>query len=414
MTTILDTKRDTKSPKTKRTERLSPDGKWRSFPRVPNLLQYVSTGTYYGRLKVNRKLIRRGLTANTFEEAKLALHDFITREQKQKQAIGAPVTFSEARLLYEASLDNDHTLSPQSRYYRQNCIKRLLKSWPTLDGMKLRNITRTQCEEWASKLTDQVDAQYFNNILGTLKAILKRGGISDEDSSPLADVKRMGVVLAPPRLPEPGQFLKLLEAMETSGAGQQQACADFARFLAFSGCRLSEARAATWADVDLAKGLLTVHNAKVRRARNWKPTRLVPIIPDMQMLLTRIQQEQRPEPTDPICSVGECEKALTTACGIKDGKQLTRVRRGKKVQLGIGIERITHHDLRHLFATRCIEAGVDIPTVSRWLGHSDGGALAMRVYGHLREQHSAAMAQKVTFSQPMPANVLPMVKESAM
>lgn len=78
----------------------------------------------------------------------------------------------------------------------------------------------------------------------------------------------------------------------------------------------------------------------------------------------------------------------------------------------IGIPKLTHHDLRHLFATRCIEAGVDIPTVSRWLGHSDGGALAMKVYGHLREQHSAAMAQKVTFATPQPANVLPMPKEA--
>jgi integrase len=39
----------------------------------------------------------------------------------------------------------------------------------------------------------------------------------------------------------------------------------------------------------------------------------------------------------------------------------------------LGMTRITHHDLRHLFATRCIESGVDIPTVSRWLGHKDGG-----------------------------------------
>ena len=62
--------------------------------------------------------------------------------------------------------------------------------------------------------------------------------------------------------------------------------------------------------------------------------------------------------------------------------------------------RITHHDLRHLFATRCIESGVDIPTVSRWLGHKDGGALAMKVYGHLRDAHSSAMAQKVTFAVP--------------
>ena len=47
--------------------------------------------------------------------------------------------------------------------------------------------------------------------------------------------------------------------------------------------------------------------------------------------------------------------------------------------------------------TRCIESGVDIPTVSRWLGHKDGGALAMRVSGHLRNEHSQQMAQKVRF-----------------
>src|SRR4030095_6744040 len=75
--------------------------------------------------------------------------------------------------------------------------------------------------------------------------------------------------------------------------------------------------------------------------------------------------------------------------------------------------RITHHDLRHLFATICIESGVDIPTVSRWLGHKDGGALAMKTYGHLRREHSIAQAQRVSFGMaaakqadviPFPAN----------
>jgi hypothetical protein len=37
--------------------------------------------------------------------------------------------------------------------------------------------------------------------------------------------------------------------------------------------------------------------------------------------------------------------------------------------------------------------------VSRWLGHRDGGALAMRTYGHLRDQHSTAMAQQVSFQK---------------
>jgi integrase len=372
--------RDTRPEKKKRKsdERLSPDGKWRSFPKVPNLLQYVSTNLYFARTKINGKLIRRSLNAKTFEEANLALHDFLATEGKRRHVTGAPVTIGEARGLYESSLANDPTLAAQSLYYRQNCIKRLLASWPGLDDLKPRAVTRAQCEAWAKKLAGEIDAQYFNNILGTFKAILKRAGIPDDDFSPLAEIKRMGIQSAPPVLPEPDQFQNLITEMETSGAGQQQACADFARFLAFSGCRLSEARAATWQDVDLAKGFLTVHNAKVRRAKNWKETRTVPIIPDMRQLLERLQLQPH-KPEDPICTVGECEKSLRRACKI------------------VKIPTLTHHDLRHLFATRCIEAGVDIPTVSRWLGHADGGALAMKVYGHLREKHSAEMAAKVTF-----------------
>ena len=61
MTTTRDTISDTKPRKNKRNERLSPDGKWRSFPKVPNLLQYVSNGNYYGRIKVGGKLIRESL-----------------------------------------------------------------------------------------------------------------------------------------------------------------------------------------------------------------------------------------------------------------------------------------------------------------------------------------------------------------
>jgi integrase len=63
----------------------------------------------------------------------------------------------------------------------------------------------------------------------------------------------------------------------------------------------------------------------------------------------------------------------------------------------MGIKRLSHHDLRHLFATICIESGVDIPTVAKWLGHKDGGVLALKTYGHLRNEHSQAMAKKVKF-----------------
>ena len=106
----------------------------------------------------------------------------------------------------------------------------------------------------------------------------------------------------------------------------------------------------------------------------------MPMIPGMIELLQRLRVERPDEPTSqPVMNVRECQKAMDRAAKV------------------ISMVRITHHDLRHLFATLCIESGVDIPTVSRWLGHKDGGALAMKVYGHLRDQHSVAMAQRVTF-----------------
>jgi hypothetical protein len=41
----------------KSANRLSKDGKWRSFSRVPHLLQYVSSGTDFARIKIKGKLI---------------------------------------------------------------------------------------------------------------------------------------------------------------------------------------------------------------------------------------------------------------------------------------------------------------------------------------------------------------------
>ena len=73
----------------------------------------------------------------------------------------------------------------------------------------------------------------------------------------------------------------------------------------------------------------------------------------------------------------------------------------------LGFPRFTRHGLRHFFATSAIESGVDIPTVSRWLGHKDGGALAMKVYGHLREAHSDAMVAQVSFAAK-DAKIVPM------
>jgi integrase len=388
-TPATDTTAGAKSPKTNRDAHLSKDGKWRSFPKVPGLLQYASTGTYFARTKVKGKLFRQSLETDVFTTAKLRLPDKIKEFRRPAAEAG---TFKDARLLYLADLENDHTLAPESKRYRETRIAALLKSWPGLDDMKIVRISEAACREWARRFAAQFDEQNFNNTLGSFRGVLERGGLRQDDN-PAYRIKRLGVKPTELELPEPEQFERLIVTIETSGAGQAHDCADFARFLAFSGCRIAEARKVTWADVDFERGEIQVWNGKRSKKSSHSLTRQVPIIPPMRELLTRLQQEKIPQPTDRVCVLGECEKSLTRACEI------------------VGIPRLTHHDLRHLFASVCIESGIDIPTVSRWLGHVDGGALAMRVYGHLRRGHSVAMAQKVTFGKPAPENVVPMPKQ---
>lgn len=375
-----DERRETKPAKLPRDVKISPDGKWRSFPKIPNLLQYVTTGAYFGRVKIEGKIFRESLETDVFTTAKLLLGDYIKKKRKHA---ARPIagTFNAARTLYEADLESDHTLKDTSKLYRRNCIKALLRTWPELDALRPDRITEAECRAWAGRFAAKYEARFFNNTLSSLRHILERGGIG-RDENPARKIKRLGVKQKELTLPEPKEFEAILTTVETSGAGQARHCADFMRFLAFSGCRLNEARQVCWRDVDFENKEIRVVNSKSARTTSKPEFRFVPIIPPMRELLERLRSASA-LPESPVCAVGECEKSLTRAC------KLTK------------IHRITHHDLRHLFATRCIESGVDIPTVSRWLGHSDGGALAMKTYGHLRREHSAAMAQRVTFgSQP--------------
>ena len=135
-----------------------------------------------------------------------------------------------------------------------------------------------------------------------------------------------------------------------------------------------------WQDVDFDKKKIHVLGHPETGTKNSE-VRVVPMIPELEKMLRAMRASHKNESMDVrIMKVNECQKSMDRAAKL------------------VGMERITHHDLRHLFATICIESGVDIPTVSRWLGHKDGGALAMKVYGHLCDKHSAAQAQKVSYS----------------
>jgi hypothetical protein len=136
--------------------------------------------------------------------------------------------------------------------------------------------------------------------------------------------------------------------------------------------------------VDFNNNTVFLPGTKTESAPRW-----IPMSPELRSTLEKLKTEKNPAPADAVISISDARTCLETAC--------------RK----LGFPKYTHHDFRHFFATTCIESGVDVPTVSRWLGHADGGALAMKQYGHLRQEHSLAMSKRVSFDKP--GNVIPMV-----
>ena len=220
----------------------------------------------------------------------------------------------------------------------------------------------------------------INNSIGTLRAIFDEAiGSGARFNNPAAGLSRVKIRQKRLELPSRGEFLKFVDAIRNAGARQSKDCANLVCFLAYSGLRIGEAKHVTWADVNFARHQLHVRGDPETATKNGE-TRFVPMIPELERLLTELRAERANEPANAtVMRVFECQNSMTHAA------------------TKIGMKRITHHDLRHLFATICIESGVDIPTVSRWLGHKDGGALCMKTYGHLRQDHSLAQARRVSF-----------------
>jgi integrase len=358
---VTETKDTQNEPLRKRDQHLPKDGQWRSFPKVPHLLQYISNDNYYARIKVKGKVIRESLKTGMWTTAKLRLTDFLKKHQEARRHLPPPM-FMEEVDLFKRDLEQDATIKPQSKGYRLWCLRKIELSWPEL--WKLRFDERSPAR--SARSGRQSSAAKLPAITTTTRS--RRFG----KYSKRARVKQKNL-----HLPEPSQFKELAANLRKHSGGWGRRVGDLVEFLSCGGKRInSEALMVAWEDIDWQRKQFIVGGDPETWTKNSE-TRRVPIIPDMEALLNRLKDHLGGVPAGRILRANRCNESSARACN------------------EIGIPRITHHDLHHLFATRCIESGVDIPTVSRWLGHKDGEALAMRTYGHLRNEHSQAMAQKV-------------------
>ena len=349
-----------------------------------NLVRYVPSGTYYARFRAAGKLVWKSLDTKRVSVAQLRLADVLKNNReltaRQQETDGGRMTVVAALDAVLQRIEGNPARKPRTKESAADRVKALKKSWPALDSMDVRNVKKDDCLRWAAGLAPDLSASSYNQMLRCLRRAfdlaVERGSRVDNPAKSVEWRREHPKRL---KLPEPAEFGQLLESIRKSGAVEAEDSARFVEFLAYTGCRLNEAINIRWMDVDFTRSCLIIRGDPISGTKN-NEVRQVPLIGNAAALLRKLRDTRLNEPpTANILRQKTARKALTHAC-----KRL-------------GIRHITHHDLRHLFATRCIESGVDIPTVSRWLGHKDGGALAMRVYGHLRDQHSQAMAQKVVF-----------------
>lgn len=245
-------------------------------------------------------------------------------------------------------------VKPRSIQYNREVVQFIRRTWPARLSMPVNQITEADCINYATRISAYSPARY-NGVINALKSFIAVAKIIPRKSPPKPDAK----------IPTPQLFEQLLAALDSCAQGHS---ALLVRLLAHTGMRINEARQLTWDDVRDDHIYLRGETTKNGRPRT---------IPFIRGTTEVLRAWKRVSKGKLVITQKDCRRALRFAAQL------------------LGCPLYNHHTFRHYFATRCIVSGVDIPTVAKWLGHTDGGMVLLRTYCHLLDEHSRAMAERV-------------------
>lgn len=242
--------------------------------------------------------------------------------------------------------------------YHREIAKIIRQRWPDV-RTPVSRVTDDQCVEFAKKIA-HFSTMRYNATVNAIRKIV-----------PIAVcIPRRKYIPPESNLPTEEEYNRLLAILDLTYRGHAGLVV---RFLAHTGLRINEARQLRWQHVR------DDHiYAPADITKNGRP-RCIPYIDGMLEVLAALRKAK---PTSPrrngfVLPQAECHKTLKAAARLA------------------GIPPVTHHTFRHFYAMRCIMSGVDIPTVAKWLGHSDKGATLLRTYCHLVDEHTHQMAKRV-------------------
>ena len=160
----------------------------------------------------------------------------------------------------------------------------------------------------------------------------------------------------------------------------------------YTGLRIGELLALTWDDIDFGKGLLFVsktchdgndgknHIRIIDSPKTVHSSRVIPLPKQVLSLLKGIKKRS------------ECEYIVA------DGEKPVFVRSYQRtfefLLKKLNIPHKGFHSLRHTFATRAMECGMDVKTLSELLGHKNA-TITLNRYAHSLLEHKVDMMNRL-------------------
>lgn len=292
----------------------------------------------------------------------------------------------------------------EHRKWGKATVARLHYCFSGFAGKKLNEVTAWDVEKWRStELKAGRKATGINRDLDDIKALMAK---SVEwkilTSNPIATVKRMKVDRSPKvRFLDQSEETRLRDALikrEMSLQQERRNANSWRRERGYTelpalkrdhlrpmvllamntGLRRGELFHLRWKEVDLERALLTIRGEISKSG----VTRYVPLNAEAQEVL----MNWRPLDLD--------SKELVFPG--RNGNRLDNINSAWRGLIKLAeITAFRFHDLRHHFASRLVQEGVNLNTVRELLGHSD---IKMTLkYAHLAPKHMAAAVEKLVW-----------------
>ena len=287
----------------------------------------------------------------------------------------------------------NYYVRPTTKERTYSKYRRIVENYinDTLGKYDMENLTADILQRFTIELTDKgLSGNTVNVFLSVIKSSLRRAvllGVTENEYS-------SAIVRPKVREKRVECFLKDEQKKIETYISEKKKTNLFGILLClYTGLRVGELLALEWSDIDLQKG--TIYISKTCQD-SWKDGHYIKLIDTPK---TECSYRTIPIPRQLISRIKEQKKRTGNTFVI-----------GGKSEYGIGIRSyqrtfenllkkldIAHrgfHSLRHTFATRALECGMDIKTLSEILGHANA-SVTLKRYAHSMLEHKKDMMNRV-------------------